>query len=209
MNAVFIELKKLIDYIQSIYSKVTVEWLETAENVVSLKTALVRDVDADSVIYQNIMSYVQLLSERDIDFILNFSTVCAYPVTTRIKTANSIEYKIQNYRTQKHQYGKIPVNKCINDLFGIRVIVDKSLTYEDVSDFIKQTYSDKYKCIDSSKQEYKAIHIYFKEGNKAFPWELQIWNTCDAESNFASHKKYKQEYTTWETESEKGGIIDG
>ena len=34
-------------------------------------------------------------------------------------------------------------------------------------------------------------------------------NKCDAESNFESHKKYKQGYTTWEKESKEGGFIDG
>lgn len=38
---------------------------------------------------------------------------------------------------------------------------------------------------------------------------LQIWNQCDAEGNFASHKKYKQEYTLWEKENREGGIVDG
>ncbi len=208
MVAVFPELKKLVDYIQSAYSNVTEEWQEAVGEIVNLKRTLMSDVDADSDIYHDIMEYIQFLSERDIDFILRFSMVCAYPVTTRIKTVNSIEYKIQRYKWGSEQ-GKIPVNKCINDLFGIRVIIDEALSYEEIEKFIERTYSGKYKCLDSSKQEYKATHIYFKEGNKAFPWELQIWNACDAERNFASHKKYKQGYTTWETESEKGGIIDG
>ena len=28
------------------------------------------------------------------------------------------------------------------------------------------------------------------------------------DSNFSSHKKYKQEYTAWEKESKEGGIIN-
>ncbi len=51
--------------------------------------------------------------------------------------------------------------------------------------------------------------MYFKEDNYSFQWELQIWNDCDVDGNFASHKKYKQEYTTWEKESKEGGLIDG
>ena len=37
---------------------------------------------------------------------------------------------------------------------------------------------------------------------------ISLWNMCDAENNFSSHKKYKQEYTTWEKESKEGGFTD-
>lgn len=135
--------------------------------------------------------------------------MCSCKVTARVKAQNSIEYKIQNYKTEKHEYGKVPINKCFNDLFGIRIILDSLLSFDQISSFIESTYPGKYKCIDSSKNAYKAVHLYFKKSNQSFPWELQIWNACDVESNFNSHKKYKQEYTTWEKESKEGGIIDG
>lgn len=41
------------------------------------------------------------------------------------------------------------------------------------------------------------------EDNYDFPWELQIWNPEDEQSNKKSHEKYKQGYTTWESESIK------
>ena len=62
------------------------------------------------------------------------------------------------------------------------------------------------KVIDSSKGEYKATHIYFRDGNYNFQWELQIWNKCDEATNIESHRKYKQEYVKWE-KSNKGGEI--
>lgn len=64
---------------------------------------------------------------------------------------------------------------------------------------------ERYRCIDSSKGEYRATHLYFRDGNYTFPWELQIWGSCDEKSNLISHKKYKQEYITWEKEDEEGG----
>lgn len=60
------------------------------------------------------------------------------------------------------------------------------------------------KCIDSSKKEYKATHIYFKQDNFNFQWELQIWNKIDEVNNIISHEKYKQDYAKWEREN-KGG----
>lgn len=209
MRSVFDELKDLIDYIQTVYTEITNEWLHSERAKINLKKSQVSDIDADGTIYKSIMEYVQLLNERSAGITLQLSSVCSCQITARVKAQNSIEYKIQNYKTDRHELGKIPINKCINDLFGVRIIVEPPLTFEDILAFVEETYQGKYRCIDSSKLDYKAVHLYFRENNQSFPWELQIWNRCDVESNFASHKKYKQEYTTWEKESKEGGIING
>lgn len=209
MEGVFIELQKLIDYLQSAYTEVTNEWMCRPTAKVNMKKTLVADIDADGAIYQSIMEYLQLLNEKNTDIILHLSEVCTCAVSARVKAPNSVEYKIQSYKTERHGSGKVPINKCINDLFGARIFLEVPLSFEDVYGFVEENYSSKYRSIDSSKQDYKAVHIYFKENNQSFPWELQIWNLCDAETNFASHKNYKQGYTTWEQESKKGGIIDG
>lgn len=209
MRSVLDELKDLIDYIQAAYTGVTQEWLDGTHARINLKKSQVSDIDADGTIYKSIMEYVQLLNERSAHITLQLSWVCTCQVTARVKAQNSIEYKIQNYKTERHEFGKVPINKCMNDLFGIRIILASSLTCQEICAFVEDTYQGKYRCIDSSKFDYKAAHLYFRENNKAFPWELQIWNRCDVESNFASHKRYKQEYTTWEKESKEGGIIDG
>ncbi len=205
----FEELKKLIDYIQSAYTEVTEEWLHSTASNINLKRSLVADIVVDGDIYKKILDYVQLLNEKSASITLRLSTVCACTVTARVKARNSIEYKIQNYKTEHHEFGKVAVNKCVNDLFGVRIVLGVPLPFEEIRTFIEETYQGKYKCIDSSKFDYKAVHLYFKGGNHTFPWELQIWNRCDMESNFASHKKYKQEYTTWEKDIKEGGIIDG
>lgn len=210
MRSVFDDLKDLIDYIQSVYTEVTHEWLEGAHVRTNLKKSQVSDIDIDGAIYKNIMEYVWLLNEKSACITLQLSFVCDCQVTARVKAQNSIEYKIQNYKTARHEFGRIPINKCVNDLFGVRIILDFPLTFEAIQTFVENTYQDKYKCINSSKLDYKAVHLYFKENNESFLWELQIWNRCDVERNFKSHKRYKQEYTTWEKESkEGGGIIDG
>lgn len=208
MKSAFQELKCLIDYIQTEYIKVTDEWLHETNQKINLKTAYVSDIDVDGVIYQKIIEYIQLLNERSAEITLRLSSVCTYKVTARVKSQNSIEYKIQNYKTDRHEFGKVAINKCFNDLFGARIILEIPLTAEKILMFIKKTYGETYKCRDSSKFDYKAVHLYFKKDNQSFPWELQIWNRDDVKSNLASHKKYKQGYTTWEKESKEGGIID-
>lgn len=210
MSDSYNELKSLIDYIQEMYLIITDIWEKQDTTLkINLKTSLVSHINDNDLIYKYICDYVNFLNEQSSDILLGLSSVCSYKVNARIKTYNSIEYKIQNYTTEKHGNGKIPINKCFNDLFGVRIFLEEPLTFEKIYDFIKNDYKGKYKCIDSSKLDYKATHIYFKKNNQTFQWELQIWNKCDTENNFDSHKKYKQEYTNWEKESKEGGIING
>lgn len=203
------DLKCLIDYLQLEYDRVTEEWMGSECRKVNLKRFLVADIDLDGEIYRSILEYVKLLSKRSAGITLRLSSVCSCHVAARIKTQNSIEYKISSYKTLRKESGQIPINKCINDLFGVRIFLVPPLSFGEVHTFVERTYGGAYRCIDSSKAGYRAAHLYFKSGNLSFPWELQIWNMENAEGNFASHKKYKQDYTVWEKESGKGGTING
>lgn len=88
-------------------------------------------------------------------------------------------------------------------MFGIRIIFAEEITNNQITNLIQNKFKD-LKCIDSSKQEYKATHIYFKQDNFNFQWELQVWNKIDEINNINSHEKYKQDYVKWEKEN-KGG----
>ena len=142
MKSTFDELKDLIDYIQSVYTEITDEWLRETPTKTNLKNALVADIDADGIIYKSIMEYVQLLNEKSADITLPLASVCSCKVTARVKAQNSIEFKIQNYKTERHEFGKIPINKCINDLFGIRIFLREPLTFEEVYSVISVGAAD-------------------------------------------------------------------
>lgn len=109
----------------------------------------------------------------------------------RIKQAESISEKIIYYMGEAHEFGKIPLNKCLNDFLGFRIIVnDLDSIYailksdDRISDV--KTYFRK-------DGDYRGIHLYFKNGNnKFFPWELQIWDEAHSLSNEISHKEHKQ-----------------
>ena len=66
------------------------------------------------------------------------------------------------------------------------------LTFDEVYSFIEDTYPNRYRCIDSSKFDYKAVHLYFKENNQSFPWELQIWN-MPGYAEFRDNQAYPEE----------------
>lgn len=209
MEDCFRDLKELINYIEVEYIKITNAWLCRADLTIDFKKHRISDIETNGIIYCNIMQYSQWLNEQSADIVLHLCSVCSCPVTARVKTQNSIAYKIERYKTDRHEFGKIPINKCINDLFGIRIILETTSPYGEIHSLMQNMCVGKYRCINSSKNDYKAIHLYFKKDNRSFPWELQVWKKCDVESNFISHKNYKQEYTTWEKESREGGIING
>jgi hypothetical protein len=115
----------------------------------------------------------------------------------RVKQPESIIYKLVHYYSGKQEKGKLPLNKCLNDLLGFRVILPNfkhdCTLFKKMCSYIERTYKIKYR--NSSKGEYKATHVYFYgDNNKNFPWELQIWLPEDYEKNYDSHEKHKQEY---------------
>lgn len=158
--------------------------------------------DDDFYIYiSKLRDYLNDIITESSNSIINCQS--SYRVTTRVKTLNSIQYKIRNYYLN-HENGNIPIKKCLNDIFGIRIILKENINYNIIK-YINETFP-KIKVIDSSKMDYKAIHIYFGNeiDNTCFQWELQLWYENDEQINLKSHNIYKQDYVKWE--KEKGDI---
>ena len=201
----FEELEKLIDFIQIEYIEFNKKWQNSNNySKINFRNNLVCDLLSNELILDTIFNYREFINESNIQLLMDFKQFNTEnsKVNIRTKTKNSIEYKIKNY-TENHENGKIPIDKCLNDLFGIRIIMNNRLDYNQIINFISKKYKN-LKCIDSSKKEYKATHVYFKQDNFNFQWELQIWNKEDENNNINSHEKYKQDYVKWEKEN-KGG----
>lgn len=199
------ELDKLIDFIQTEYIDFTTKWEQSNYySKINLKNTVVCDIIENKVLLDAIINYREFINENNIQLVLDFKqfTTEKSKVNIRTKAKNSIEYKIKNYM-ENHENGKVPINKCFNDLFGIRMISKDGLTYNEIENLITNKYTN-VKCINSSKKDYKATHIYFKKNNFSFQWELQIWNKIDELNNIESHERYKQDYVKWENEN-KGG----
>lgn len=121
-------------------------------------------------------------------------------VNTRVKAYNSIQYKIQNYE-MNHEKGRIPLKKYLNDIFGLRIIVDFAINFDEIKKYIDE-YFKVLKCIESKRGDYYAVHIYFgNDDNYKFQWELQIWDSNHEKSNLISHALHKQDDTKWENEN--------
>ncbi|MCL1950701.1 MAG: hypothetical protein FWF59_13325 [Turicibacter sp.] len=111
----------------------------------------------------------------------------------RVKTAESLAYKIEKFKNREEKY---PVNKWLNDIFGCRIILDGGLIRNLLDNLDK--WEEQYGLKNWYFREaegYRGIHIYFKsQSNFYFPWELQIWDKEDAEKNIASHRLHKRSF---------------
>lgn len=200
------ELNILLDSIKAQYKQLYLEWKQSELYVpINQRKKLVKDIKNDNEILNVILDYRLFLNENHLDIKIAFDKLnLQSEVNSRVKAQNSIEFKINNYMTDKHEYGEVALNKCLNDLYGIRIIFNENVEYNDIKTFIDEKYNGKLKCYDASKGDYVATHIYFKEDNYSFQWELQIWDVAHYKSNIISHEYYKQDYTKWEEEN-KGG----
>lgn len=205
----FDDLSKLIAAMQNQYNYICNIWKTKTQTTINLKKKLVSDIKKDNNMLNSIKTY-QMFIERyfpRIFFSLDAIEYKNSEIFGRVKTRNSIEYKIDNY-CKNHENGKIPIKKCLNDLLGIRIIIDDDFAYSQVCHYIEDNFSE-YKYTDSSKNSYTAVHVYFENGNKFFPWELQIWAKKDKQNNILSHNIYKEGYTEWENSKKNGGTING
>ena len=200
------ELDALIIFINQEYNRLYDEWKKSDLYIyLHQKNKLVKDIKDNNNILNAILNYRLFINEKHVDLKLAFNQLhLRSEVNSRVKAQNSIEYKINNYMSEKHEYGKVLLNKCFNDLYGIRIIFDKTIQFECIKNFVEKKYNGKLKCYNASKGSYVATHIYFKKDNYSFQWELQIWDKEHEKTNIISHEQYKQDYTKWEKEN-KGG----
>jgi len=201
------ELIKLIREIQKEYLTINDTWKSSSfYKKINMRKALVKNAYQNQDILSYAFDYVNFLNEY-VELGFKFQGVVDYTINTRVKAKNSIQSKIEKY-VQRKENGEIPLNKCLNDLFGVRIILEEEIDYHEINKLIKK-YFPRLKCILAIRGDYQAIHIYFgKENSYNFQWELQIWDKKHERTNFLSHARYKQEYTKWEKENKEGDIDD-
>lgn len=196
------EIVKLIDFIEKKYLEISIEWTKDDRYYpLNMRLNRVEHIYNDEKLLTYVFNYRTFINEYTINITDDIQELgLTNTVNTRVKALNSIQDKIARYENKKEQ-GKIPIKKCLNDIFGIRIILNENIPYDEIIEYIKKKYN-KLKCIKANRGKYKAVHIYFgNDDNFKFQWELQIWNKEDEHENLISHAKYKQEYTKWEKEN--------
>ncbi|MDT2861307.1 hypothetical protein [Lactococcus lactis] len=215
----FCEIERLINEIGEFHTYFSRTYYESAKKY-NLKTTQVRDVSSGEngiKFMLDLMLYIRKAGETLIPIPINYDSK-RVEFRLRVKQPESAINKIYHYKLT-HEDGKIPLQKCLNDLVGFRIIIDSSFSYDDIKEYIEQSPRIKVPLMkiyvrkdydEEGKLSYIGVHAYFKSGNNSFfPWELQIWKGVDEQSNEFSHTQYKakREYISWadsyEKESEK------
>lgn len=197
------ELKMLIDKIITEHKKISELWKIHRDYLkINLKKSMVYEINKLGFM-DSIINYVSFLNTNLVEFQLglNEDNLKKSKINVRIKARNSILYKYDNY-LKNHEGGKSPINKCFNDLFGIRIIFKEDISHLKIKEYLENNYPN-LKCIEALRKNYIATHIYFNYDNFSFPWELQVWSKSNEINNLESHSKYKQDYIKWETENGK------
>lgn len=120
----------------------------------------------------------------------------------RVKNRGSSLNKLTYYRHGKVN-PSIPLQKCMNDLLGFRIIIAQDFDYRELLNQIQiseRLETSLFRPYVRTDEEYQGIHIYFKnDNNKYFPWELQIWKKSDTDLNEKAHRthKEKRKYMSW------------
>ncbi|MBY2483381.1 hypothetical protein KWX70_02660 [Clostridioides difficile] len=135
----------------------------------SLKNTL-RKFNKDDI-FKEIRNISRYLNSRKIDF--------KFPVSYRIKSYHSCLIKYDKY------YPNVELNKCFNDLLGIRIIVDSyyELFEQDLSSF---RLAD-MRMGKANDDGYRGVHLYYQKSNFHYPIELQVNTKIDRQINDLLH----------------------
>lgn len=198
------EYRLIFSCIHKNYMKYCESWDCTRESIFNLKKKNICDIfNPKSMLDVNFERYIhsfrtdlyslylKIIMELDKEIKLSQGV----KFIGRVKTEDSILNKI--YKKSNEQKGKFPINNCLNDLLGLRIIdpfYNENMLY--IKSELKLCIDNGYKIrhMDRLNKGYKAHHVYFKRNNFSFPIELQIWNEEDEISNLKLHGEYKQGY---------------
>ena len=123
------ELEKLIKFIQTEYIQFNKKWQNSDYYTkINLKDNLVINLSENEEILNAVFNYREFINENNIQLLMDFKqfNTNSAKINIRTKAKNSIEYKIKNY-IENHENGKVPINKCLNDLFGVRIICTEKI----------------------------------------------------------------------------------
>ena len=180
--------------INEVYNKYTKDFNERRNNVINLNKYRVNNIYSNKDIYDLIIYYHDYMNNKSDDIEKELRSIID---RYRVKDITSIQDKIKRYSLKPG--GSYYVGKCLNDIFGLRIIID-DMDLDNLYNYLNNNLSSEFKITKGPNNQptYKAIHLYFgNNDNNSFKWELQIWNKSDEMNNILSHDKYKQEYKEW------------
>lgn len=189
---------QIVEILKKMQHRLNEEWKKANYPVRNLKRIYISEVwmptsDVSSEFSIEMRAYSNLANKYSL--ITEMAIPDCYNIRVRAKQQYSILAKLQKY-IEKKEKGKMPICKCLNDLFGARYICNENMDYLEIFSQLNTIFENDnmVRIVKSFHGSYTAVHLYIQEENSTFPWELQIWKQEDEISNENSHKKYKQEY---------------
>ena len=180
------QIKQLVSEINRLHLEFSNDYFETGKIDKINLSRTIKQVPA-----LHIYRYRLTLHESVNDYLMTAAIDIKY--FYRVKTRESIDDKIERFSSREDQY---PVNNWLNDIFGVRIILsaDEIKSVMDLLDDWQEELGLKNWYL-RDKEGYRGLHIYFKNKNNFyFPWELQIWDAEDLQSNIKSHEKFKRNF---------------
>lgn len=180
------QIKQLVSEINRLHRDFSNDYFETGKIE---KINLSRTIMHVSV--PHIYTYRLTLHESINDYLMTATIDIKY--FYRVKTRESIDDKIARFLIREDQY---PVNNWLNDIFGARIIL-KDHEIKSVMDLLDEWQEELSlkNWYMRDKEGYRGLHVYFKnKTNFYFPWELQIWDEEDIQSNIRNHEKFKRNF---------------
>jgi hypothetical protein len=180
------QVKQLVSEINRLHREFSNDYFETGKIEKINLSRIIKHVPVP-----HIYKYRLTLHECINDYLMTANINIKY--FYRVKTRESIDDKIERFSSREDQY---PVNNWLNDIFGVRIILtdDEIKSVMDLLDDWQDKLSLKNWYL-RDKEGYRGLHIYFKnKSNFYFPWELQIWDTKDIQSNIQNHEKFKRNF---------------
>ncbi len=180
------QVKQLVSEINCLHRDFSNDYFETGKIEKINLSRTITHIPA-----KHIYKYRLTLHESINDYLMTANINIKY--FYRVKTRESIDDKIERFSVREDQY---PVNNWLNDIFGVRIILtsDEITSVMDLLDDWQDELSLKNWYL-RDKEGYRGLHIYFKnKSNFYFPWELQIWDAEDIQSNIQNHEKFKRNF---------------
>lgn len=182
----FNQVKQLVGEINRLHLEFSNDYFETGKiDKINLSKTITH------VPVSHIYKYRLTLHESVNDYLMTANIDIKY--FYRVKTRESIDDKVERFSNRADQY---PVNNWLNDIFGARIV----LTADEINQVmdVLDTWQDEFGLKNwylRDKEGYRGLHIYFKnKSNVFFPWELQIWDAVDVQSNISNHEKFKRNF---------------
>ena len=180
------QIKQLVGEINRLHGEFSNDYFETGKiDKINLSRTIA------SIPVPHIYKYRLTLHESINDYLMMAQMDIRY--FYRVKTRESIDDKIERFSNREDQY---PVNNWLNDIFGARIVI----TNDEIKSVMAllDDWQDELNLKNwylRNKEGYRGLHIYFKnKSNFFFPWELQIWDGEDVQSNIQNHEKFKRNF---------------